>query len=552
MWRVGERVLIALARLEEGLPQRSAAERAALGELGGVLDQLQRGGWVRAAAVAEVRAGRAGAAVAQLSGILGQLQMDYWLPPIIQAADRAARQLGPDALIDPPIPHEETASPEAPSPAAGEARPKGTAEVRPQGLDPDPDSPYHGGDGASGEVASSPPRQGGDAQRTPDDVAARRGDDGAGSGPESGTSSDPGADAPVPRRPGAAAQAHHRDGAQQEEEAARTPAGEEPAAEQAGCPASGTGQLADPVADSPAAPSASEPEGLAGESTARTNPATAGDAWPDGQAEERGGADGEEASATKACYRSLRSTPSSQARSQWGGAYAALAGGVDLTLVTKARRALARLIEGGEREDGPRHDWQRFCERLLSHRPPAVARREEEGRPAILVLPDVSGSCSAFAERSLAVARAVAALGVTGAEVLVVSHSNGYPHEVLLRRGRVESCATEDSPEATWGWYQRLLRQHHVEAVVALGDWDAAWLYRLLALHPQVRRLVWLDVWSSRRLPPTLRQARLRQLAAQQSEPWPPRALQRVRYVVGCGEQEDFVAGLELALKAGR
>ncbi|RLF27165.1 MAG: hypothetical protein DRN14_05710, partial [Thermoplasmata archaeon] len=40
------------------------------------------------------------------------------------------------------------------------ARPKGTSEVRPQGLCPSEDSPYHGGDGASGEVLTPVPMPG--------------------------------------------------------------------------------------------------------------------------------------------------------------------------------------------------------------------------------------------------------------------------------------------------------------------------------------------------------------------------------------------------------
>lgn len=66
----------------------------------------------------------------------------------------------------------------------------------------------------------------------------------------------------------------------------------------------------------------------------------------------------------------------------------------------QVRRALERLVSFGQYQDGPRLDAQEFCERLIAHRPLYPARLEEEARPAVLVLPDVSGSCAGFSNRT--------------------------------------------------------------------------------------------------------------------------------------------------------
>ncbi len=73
-------------------------------------------------------------------------------------------------------------------------------------------------------------------------------------------------------------------------------------------------------------------------------------------------------------------------------------------LLREARRRLAALVMDGEGEASPRRDYADFCVRLKTFRNPAPARKEESSRPAILILPDVSGSCAGFSNQSLAAA----------------------------------------------------------------------------------------------------------------------------------------------------
>jgi len=210
--------------------------------------------------------------------------------------------------------------------------------------------------------------------------------------------------------------------------------------------------------------------------------------------------------------------------------------------VRRVRAAMAQLVAfGGQGETSPRWDTSELVKRLISRRPLWPARRDEEGRPSILVLPDVSGSCYAIARESLRLARAVALLGVPGAEVLIVSHVNGKPHEIQVGTSApiVEVSVSEEFAALT-GFYQRLIKTYMVEAVVAVGDSDAEDVYRWLSSHPAISRLVWLDNSFCRRLERP-RSAPLTR--------WPAPARQKTTRLVGC-KKERFAEALELALRA--
>ena len=210
--------------------------------------------------------------------------------------------------------------------------------------------------------------------------------------------------------------------------------------------------------------------------------------------------------------------------------------------VRRVRAAMAQLIAfGGQGETSPRWDTSELVKRLISRRPLWPARRDEEGRPSILVLPDVSGSCYAIARESLRLARAVALLGVPGAEVLIVSHVNGQPREIQVGTSApiIEVSVSEEFAAIT-DFYQRLIQAHMVEAVVAVGDSDAEDVYSWLAGHPAISRLVWLDNSFCRRL------------ERPRSSPltrWPAPARQKTTHLVGC-KKERFAEALELALRA--
>lgn len=292
---------------------------------------------------------------------------------------------------------------------------------------------------------------------------------------------------------------------------------------------------------------------LTGRANAEESADSEADERPDGQAKESGDAD--PASENSGEYRYRRNSGGTRqgsrvSRTERGSVCAELrAAKIDPAIARQARRALARLLEGGETESGPRYDWQEFCERLVTFRPLAPARREEEGRPAILVLADVSGSCSSFSGESVIVARAVATLGMPGADVIVVSHSNGFPEEWQVNGGKPREVGSIgwDDTETALDWYERTLRRYRVEAVVALGDWDAEWLYRHLALQPAVRRFVWLDNWSCTVFGRPV--SRPDKFSEWSGGDWPRAARRKATYVVGCAGAPDFVEGLRLALR---
>lgn len=245
------------------------------------------------------------------------------------------------------------------------------------------------------------------------------------------------------------------------------------------------------------------------------------------------------------CYKSMASSAREvhRALKKYGGRYGTLgATRVSPAIVRQVRRALERLVSFGQYQDGPRLDAQEFCERLIAHRPLYPARLEEEARPAVLVLPDVSGSCAGFSDRTLVVAKAAAELGVHGADVVVVAHSNGYPQEFKVNADREKEISEFPDGDAL-EFYAGLLKRYHVEVVIAMGDGDAEWLYELLAGLPTVHHFIWMDNWSCNNLPePQDRTSLLPGLHR-----WPRRLLHKTTYIVGCSTEEHFIAGLEQA-----
>lgn len=479
-------------------------------------------------------------------------------------------------------------SPEAPS--SGESRPKNTDEVAPQSADPD-DGDLHGGDGASGEVENGQ-SEGGDQQSNAAGAAADQATN-DGSGSSSGSSGQSGQGArptgtPFPHKTPTIDNTGQQPGHAASETGTAT--SEEPVNSQL---RNGNGPRADgdPETDSQDGKSAlpspqtagivhkpdagiDDPQGKAmapkasdssdtpaDALTGRANqPAKVEDEWGNRPPKESGDDD---TTSEKPHYRYRKSGGSGrvsiQAKHKSGGVTAKMkCDGITPGLVRQARQALARLLEGGETQSGPRWNWVEFSKRLKTGRSVYPARKEEEGRPTILVLADVSGSCAGFSDVSLMVAQAVARLGVSGSDVIVVSHSNGYPQEWQINTGKPEEVKVEWGTEAL-PWYQKALRQYNIEAVVALGDWDAEWLYRWLAEMSSVKKLVWLDNWSSSALPPTLRPDLFRKATKNQSvfwdtpwhfeTPWSPRAKSKSTYVVGCSEALDFLRGLKLAIK---
>ena len=479
---------------------------------------------------------------------------------IERVLDRLAAQYGPNHVIlaSPESPAQETAV------TSGVSRPKGTDEVAPQSDNPSEDSQMHGGDGASGEVENGL-SQGGDNMSGVGGAASDQGQEATGTG-SGGTGEKNTEGTPSPQSlPSDAANAEHpaSETGNTSEGEVTSAAGEQNGGSADGKPGSvsGTGMVAlqdDRDAQAiamygkalaPPTPGAESQTGTANEQS---------DEWSTAPPSNPGDTDTVSEN-VQYRYRKPGGTgrASTQAKHAAGGVTAEMKkAGVTSQLVRQARSALSRLVDG-ENQSGPRYDWTEFSKRLVTGRPVYPARKEEDGRPAVLILADVSGSCSAFSDVALMVAKAAAKSGVNGADVVIVAHSNGYPQEWQVNDGKPQKI---DLPwgEKAQAWYDNNLRKYQIKAVVALGDWDAEWLYHWLAEMPAVTRLVWLDNWSSSVMPPTVRRDLFKKASANTNicfdapwhfeQPWSKRAAGKSTYVVGCGTGQDFLDGLKLAL----
>jgi hypothetical protein len=245
--------------------------------------------------------------------------------------------------------------------------------------------------------------------------------------------------------------------------------------------------------------------------------------------------------------------PSTSARRAHGGVFAHLALRAERPLVREVRAALQRLVGDAVQDDGPRMDVPRSVTRLLACRSDWVVRREEQGRPALLVLVDVSGSCSRFCGDSVRIAAAVAADGLQGADVLVVVHSNGYPEEAAINNESLPEPPRfvrygEDTVPIL-AWYGQHVASRDIRHVVVIGDGDGEWLYRDLAHRATVERVLWLDGYRARVYGAPRASVRDTEERRQflRAQGWSSAAARKVAYVAGCGDAEQFADALRLA-----
>ena len=241
-----------------------------------------------------------------------------------------------------------------------------------------------------------------------------------------------------------------------------------------------------------------------------------------------------------------RAEPSRAARRATSAAFSTIRNAVpDRALVQRLRTAMARLA-GGETEPAARWCATRTATKTAGYLRPWTThdRRHESGRPAILVLPDVSGSMSQFADEVTALGSAVARLGVPNADVIVVVHVNGFPIEEQINQRPVRElppCRTEDD---AYRYYHALIRRYDVRAVFVAADWDGAWLYHWLAAQPSIERVYWMDVYCS-----TYGDPRPRPLPVTDDEHdyWQP-VVHKILYADRCSDAADFVDAIEQML----
>lgn len=366
-----------------------------------------------------------------------------------------AQKIDPDEVLNP---RPETERPE------GESRPKGTSEVA-EATAQTSDS-VHGGDGNSGEVehaaqtSSSERREGSSSpEKGVTHHAPSAGMDGGNPEPtetEGIASQDEDlADCEAPPNEESRRAASAQEGEEPRDRATSEPG--QPANQEA------TTEADDQGCDAPVGAGAADdlPDGQSGPESAEGGPVT--------------------------------SAPF-QAKSVHGGTFddateAQMRSRADRRSAQEVARALKRLIQAidlGGLDESPRIHGGRLVRELKSRRC-ALGRavRREQEIPLILLLCDVSGSCSAVCTDTLAACLAVAE---SLPDARVLRHSNGELLDTEDRRpyGALPRRITDYVRE----------QKRPVGAVVAFGDWDAGNEYQ--SLCESGARLVWLDSYCCR------------------------------------------------------
>lgn len=480
---------------------------------------------------------------------------DFEIRPVIR--ERLARLASKDPnqiLVDAKGNAVPLADSEIEAKEQGESRPKGTDEVRPQSDNPSEDSEFHGGDGNSGEC-DAPAQTSSDAARDGQESDGSRSDNGQPQANNPGTSGSQSqgdgnpqeGESPSERGAGMSSDGSETGNATSEDQAMPGDS-QNPGSQQGTSPSTamgddglgqktsqqselGTAPERNPGTDTPAAPR----DGHGQESGDSHDAAPSGDR---ADCDDSSALKGEEQSGTKAIAAKIAASEpgretdcqmtgdqpgddrpthqkkwgkkfskaevgkgklSTSANSNFGGMTAELKeAGISPKLLRLCRQRLAALVGDSSQDYGPRRDYTEFCVRLKTYRNPQPARQEGSGRPVILIMADVSGSCSSFSGKSVAVAKVASSLGVPGADVLVLTHSNGYPCE-LEHNGKAVDIASigqqsgDEHAHQNAAWYTGLLNRYQIEAAIALGDWDAADDYLHIAQHPTVNRFIWLD-----------------------------------------------------------
>jgi len=249
-------------------------------------------------------------------------------------------------------------------------------------------------------------------------------------------------------------------------------------------------------------------------------------------------------------YTRRTAQPSTQSRCAFGGQFATIENTrPDPRLARELRRVFAQIMQGGETEPSAHWDAARVALKTAGYLRSWTPhdRRLESGRPAMLVLADVSGSMNAFAEAVVALASAAAQLGASGADVVVVAHANGYPLELQVNAQHLQRVRRMDD-DTVLRFYEQLLRRYAVRAVITAADWDGEWLYRWLAEQTSIERVFWLDVYCSSYGDPRVREFPLKWMDENDAAVWRSVA-HKVRYADRCSTQRDFVDALRLMLR---
>ena len=219
--------------------------------------------------------------------------------------------------------------------------------------------------------------------------------------------------------------------------------------------------------------------------------------------------------------------------SSFGGVFAWVADvQIDRAMIARARRAFRRMLLGGETKPGPRWNARAVATKTAGYLRSWTVddRRLESGRPALLILPDVSGSMGRLARN--VVAFAVACYGTrSDSDVVCITHSDGIPFEYI--------------PNELSGMdYEEIISQRNVRAIVIAADHDGEDTFLYLA-H-LVPRVYWLSPFGCNQMErPRIRDTR-KVLAD-----WPEDIQRRVLYADGCGDPDSCLTAMEMMIQLG-
>ena len=216
--------------------------------------------------------------------------------------------------------------------------------------------------------------------------------------------------------------------------------------------------------------------------------------------------------------------------SSFGGVFAWVADvQIDRAMIARARRAFRRMLLGGDTKPGPRWNARAVSTKTAGYLRSWTVddRRRESGRPALLILPDVSGSMGRLS--SNVVAFAVACYGTLNeGDIVCVTHSNGEPVEYM--------------PDRLSGMdYEQIIQRRNVRAIVIAADHDGEdTFFQLAHLVPHV---YWLSPFGCNQMErPRIRDTR--QVLAD----WPEDIQRRVIYADGCGDPDSCLTALEMMI----
>lgn len=229
--------------------------------------------------------------------------------------------------------------------------------------------------------------------------------------------------------------------------------------------------------------------------------------------------------------------------------------------VERMRAVLERMV-GGMSEPSPRWDKRKVATKIAGYLRPwdMEDRRKEAGRPSILVLPDVSGSMSGYADEMALAAWAAAALGVPGADVIVAMTVNGHPFAVSKNASAFVSVSCTSIDESM-KVYNEIIRGGSLTGMIIFGDDDGEEIYaKIIKENPTLDTVLWVDVYKCRSTHPTIIPqfpppwANTSWETADYStrtfppEHWTTDVASKVKYAYGVGSGEEAIEALEKML----